>query len=90
LNTRPTLCFGHFSHQIFLQVGHCQGGGLRNPPIWDPHLEQKPLTTGAQPSEMQAHQDGDGELDKEADDYSALEELFAQVFVDPREPEEHP
>ena len=24
LNTRPTFLFGQVSHQIFLQVGHCQ------------------------------------------------------------------
>jgi len=46
LNTLPTLCFGQFSHQIFLHVGHCQRGGLRNPPISFLHLEQKPLTMG--------------------------------------------
>jgi hypothetical protein len=44
LNTRPTFFFGHFSHQIFLHVGHCQRGGLRNPPISFLHREQKPLT----------------------------------------------
>jgi hypothetical protein len=46
LNTLPTFFFGQFSHQIFLHVGHCQRGGLRNPPISFLHLEQKPLTIG--------------------------------------------
>jgi hypothetical protein len=46
LNTLPTFFFGQFSHQIFLQVGHCHRGGLRNPPISFLHLEQKPLTMG--------------------------------------------
>jgi hypothetical protein len=32
-----------FSHHIFLHVGHCYSGGLRNPPICLPHLAQKPF-----------------------------------------------
>jgi hypothetical protein len=46
LNSLPTFFFGQFSHQIFLHVGHCHRGGLRNPPISFLHREQKPLTMG--------------------------------------------
>jgi hypothetical protein len=37
---------------------------------------------------MDAHQDGHSELDEEADEYPAFEQLLAQVFVDPGEPEQ--
>lgn len=45
LNSLPTLSLGQLSHQIFLQVGHCQRGGLKKPPICFLHLEQNPLTS---------------------------------------------
>ncbi len=38
---------------------------------------------------MYAHQDGHPELDEEADENPSLEQLLAQVLVDPREPKEN-
>jgi len=52
LNTRSTFFFGQFSHHIFLQVGHCQSGGLKKPPISFPRFAQKPLTIVRRPRAM--------------------------------------